>query len=97
MNTLTIALAVLAVIVMMAAVIYVLVQKIKKLKKRNKELESAYCQAERNVAYLVKHAQELSQIQAEETATLNEIAGAKTDDEIYEIVNSIVDANNNKL
>lgn len=91
MNTLTVVLAIIAVIV------YVLIQRIKHLKKRNKELEAAYHQAERNVAYLVKHAQELSQIQAEETATLNEIAGAKTDDEIYEIVNSIVDANNNKL
>lgn len=97
MNTLTIVLAIIAVIVIMAAVIYVLIQRIKHLKKRNKELEVAYHQTERNVAYLEKHAQELSQIQAEETAALNEIAGAKTDDEIYEIVNSIVDANNNKL
>lgn len=97
MNTLTIVLAIIAVIVIISADIYVLIQRIKHLKKRNKELEAAYHQAERNVAYLVKHAQELSQIQAEETATLNEIAGAKTDDEIYEIVNSIVDANNNKL
>ena len=97
MNSLTIVLAMLAIIVMLAAVVYVEYQQIKKLNQRKKELEEAYHQAERNVAYLVKHAQELSQIQAEETATLNEIAGAKTDDEIYEIVNSIVDANNNKL
>lgn len=97
MNGITIAGIIAAVIVTMAGVIYALAKKVKSLKKRNKELESAWHQAERNVAFLVKHADEISQIKTEESATLNEIAEAKTDDEIYEIVNSIVDSNNNRL
>ena len=97
MNTLTIILVMLALIVILCAVIYVLYKKNKNLKKRQKEMESSYREAQRNLAYLVKHQKEIAEIKTEENQKLSEIAGAKTDEEIFDIINTVVAANNSKL
>ena len=97
MNTLTIILVVLALIVILCAVIYALIKKIKKLQKRNKELETSYNEAKRNVAFLVKHQKEIEEIKVSEGEKLGDIAEAKTDEEIFEIINNVVAFNNSKL
>lgn len=97
MNSLTIVLAMLAIIVMLAAVVYVEYQQIKKLNQRKKELEASYREAQRNLAFLVKHQQELAEIKTAEGEKLEQIAEAKTDEEIFEIINSVVAINNSKL
>lgn len=97
MNTLTIILVMLAIIVTLAAIVYVEYKKIKKLNQRKKVLEVSYREAQRNIAFLVKHQKELAEIKLAEGEKLEQIAEAKTDEEIFEIVNSIVDANNNRL
>lgn len=83
--------------VILCAVIYILIQRIKDLKERQKELEISYQQASRNISYLVKHSEEIRQIMAEEHSALNKINEAKSDEEIYEIINSYVVANNSGL
>ena len=97
MNTLTIILVMLAIIVMLAAVVYVEYQQIKKLNQRKKELEASYREAQRNIAFLVKHQQEIAEIKTAEGEKLEQIAEAKTDEEIFEIINSVVAINNSKL
>ena len=90
MNTLTIILVMLAIIVTLAAVVYVEHKQIKKLNQRKKDLEASYREAQRNVAFLVKHQEEIAKIKIASGEKLEEIAEAKTDEEIFEIVNSII-------
>ena len=84
MNTLTI---MLAIIVMLAAVVWVEFKQIKQLKERKKALEASYRDAQRNISYLVKHQKEIAEIKTAEGEKLEQIAEAKTDEEIFDIVN----------
>ncbi len=97
MNTLTIILVLLAVIVILAAIIWVEYKQIKQLKERKKALEASYKEAQRNIAFLVKHQEEIAEIKTEEGEKLEQIAEAKTDEEIFEIINNVVAFNNSKL
>ena len=90
MNTLTIVLAMLAIIVMLAAIVWVEFKQIKKLNERKKALEASYREAQRNISYLVKHQKEIAEIKTAAGEKLEEIAEAKTDEEIFEIVNSVI-------
>ena len=90
MNTLTIVLTMLAIIVIFAAVVWVEFKQIKKLNERKKALEASYRDAQRNISYLVKHQKEIAEIKTAEGEKLEEIAEAKTDEEIFEIVNSVI-------
>ena len=90
MNTLTIVLTMLAIIVILAAVVWVEFKQIKKLNERKKALEASYHDAQANIAYLVKHQKEIAEIKTAEGGKLGEIAEAKTDEEIFEIVNSVI-------
>ena len=97
MNKLTIILIIIAVIDLLIGVIWVEYKQIKKLKQRKKELESSYRDAQRNIAFLVKHQKEIAEIKTAEGEKLGEIAEAKTDEEIFEIINNVVAFNNSKL
>ena len=97
MNTFTIILALLAVIVTLGAVVYVEHKQIKKLNQRKKELEASYREAQRNIAFLVKHQKEIAEIKTAEGEKLEQIAGAKTDEEILDIINNVVAFNNSQL
>ena len=90
MNTLTIVLIMLAIIVMLAAIVWVEFKQIKKLNERKKALEASYREAQRNISYLVKHQKEIAEIKTASGEKLEEIAEAKTDEEIFEIVNSVI-------
>ena len=90
MNTLAIVLAMLAIIVMLAAIVWVEFKQIKKLNERKKSLEASYREAQRNISYLVKHQKEIAEIKTAAGEKLEEIAEAKTDEEIFEIVNSVI-------
>lgn len=90
MNKLTIILIIIVVIDLLIGVIWVEYKQIKKLKQRKKELESSYRDAQRNIALLVKHQKEIAEIKTAEGQKLEEIAEAKTDEEIFDIVNSVI-------
>ena len=79
-----------AIIVMLAAVVWVEFKQIKKLNERKKSLEASYREAQRNISYLVKHQKEIAEIKTASGEKLEEIAEAKTDEEIFEIVNSVI-------
>ena len=97
MNTLTIILVLLAVVVILAAIIWVEHKQIKQLKERKNALEASYKEAQRNVAFLVKHQKEITKIKTEEGEKLEQIAEAKTDEEIFEIVNSVIAPNHSGM
>ncbi len=97
MNTLTIILVLLAVIVILTAIIWIEHKQIKQLKERKKALEASYKEAQRNIAFLVKHQKEIAEIKTEEGEKLEQIAEAKTDEEIFEIVNSVIAPNHSGM
>ena len=97
MNIVTIVLVTLAIIVILCAIINVEYRQIKKLEKRKSELENAYQEAQRNIAFLVKHQKEIAEIKTAEGEKLEQIAEAKTDEEIFEIVNSVIAPNHSGM
>lgn len=90
MNTITIILIMAAVIVILVAVIWAEFKQISQLKERKKALEASYNEAQQNLAFLVKHQKEIAEIKTAEGEKLAEIAEAKTDEEIFDIVNSVI-------
>ena len=97
MNIITIVLVALAIIVILCAIINVEYKQIKQLKERKKALEASYKEAQRNIAFLVKHQKEIAEIKTEEGEKLEQIAEAKTDEEIFEIVNSVIAPNHSGM
>ena len=97
MNIITVVLVALAIIVILCAIINVEYRQIKSLKERQKSLEASYREAQRNISYLVKHQKEIAEIKTAEGEKLAQIAEAKTDEEIFNIVNSVIAGNNSKL
>jgi Tfp pilus assembly protein PilO len=93
-NTFTIVLTVAVVFLIMASVIYSLFQKLKEHRNVIKDLEKELDKAQKNVVYLVNHAEELQQIKINEQELENQLGEAQDDEEVYNIVNGIIDANN---
>ena len=52
---------------------------------------------QQNIAYLVKHAEEIQRIQKDADEISNKINGAKSDEEICDIVSAIISANNGRV
>ena len=67
--TLTIILVLIVIIATLAGVVYVTIKSNKKLKNENKQLAGKIEQLNTNIAYLVKHSQELAQIHKEKEKT----------------------------
>lgn len=94
MNTFTIVLTIAVVFLIMASVIYSLFQKLKEHKNVIKDLEKELDKAQKNVVYLVNHAEELQEIKINEQKLEEQLGEAQDDEEVYNIVNGIIDANN---
>ena len=90
MNTITIALAILAVILIEGFVIYALYRDRKKLKAENDSLKN-------KCLGLKGYIEKLIEINADEKETAEKIKEAQTDEEVYSILNDIILANNSKL
>lgn len=95
--TLTIIFVLIAAIATLVGIVYVTVKSNKKLKNENKQLSGKIEQLNTNIAYLVKHSQELAQIHKEKEKTFERIEEARTDEEIADIVSIIVNANNQRV
>lgn len=66
-------------------------------RKKITELESELAEQKQNVAYLVKHIEEVSRIKADEKYVSEKIEGAKTDEEIADILSAIISSNNARV
>jgi hypothetical protein len=49
------------------------------------------------MAYLVQHAEEIAEIESDQSKVQEEIHNAKTDEEVADIINAIININNAKL
>ena len=95
--TVTFILVLITIIVTLAGIVFVYHKSNKSLKAEKKQLLNKNEQLNKNIAYLVKHANELSQIQKEKEKTFQRIEETRTDEEIAEIVSVIVNSNNQRM
>lgn len=66
-------------------------------KKQIKALEETIENQKKNLIYIVRHSQELADINGNRTKIDKEIAEAKTDEEVVNIINAVIQCNNDKL
>ena len=97
MNTVTIILAMLAIIVICGAVIYSLIKMLQKNKKKIQALNNELNSARENVRQLSEYIKNSDKIRKEEKQIAEKIKEAKTDEEVHEIINSIIALNNNRV
>lgn len=62
--------------------------------KKNKELREIINEQNQNMKFLLKHAEELKQIEKDENITEQQIEEAETDEEIFFIIDAILSHNN---
>lgn len=97
MNPITPWLVCVALLLMLIFAVYVAIKTFKTQKQEIKRLTSELERQKQNVAYLARHAEEVAKIERDKDKTNEDIANAKTDEEIVDIVNTIVSANNNRV
>jgi len=93
----TIILALLIIIFILVASLYVVHKREQDAKFRVSELERDLKLKEMNIAYLFKHAEELALIVDHNQELSSKIAGAKTDEEVNNIISAIISANNDRV
>ena len=97
MNTLTIILVMVVIIVTMGGIIYVLIRDRKAQKKEIQELKNEINSARENVKQLSDFIRNSDKIRKEEKQIAEKIKEAKTDEEVHEIINSIIALNNSRV
>ena len=97
MNTLTIILVMLAIIVIMGGIIYALIRERKAQKKEIQELKNEINSARENVKQLTDFIRNSDKIRKEEKQIAEKIKEAKTDEEVHNIINSIIALNNARV
>lgn len=85
------------VIIALLVIIIALAKVCRKAQVDKARTEKDLQKQKENTIYLAKHAEELAQIQKDEKQTEAKISEAKSDEEVLNIINTIIDANNSKL
>ena len=97
MNPITPWLVCVALFVMLVSAVYAVIKTLKtkhdEINRLNGELEKQ----KQNMAYLVKHAEEIAKIESDEDKVQEEIRNAKTDEEVVDIINAIININNARV
>ena len=97
MNPITPWLVCFALFLMLAFAVYAAIKTFQKKTQEIKHLEGEVQKQKENMAYLVKHAQELAEIEKDQDKIQEEIQNAKSDEEVADIINAIININNSKL
>lgn len=97
MNTFSIILTVAIVILVLVVICYTLAKRNKMQNQKIECLEDEIKGLQSNVAYLVKHIEEISRIKKQADEISEKINGAKTDEEVSNIVDVIINANNSRV
>ena len=95
--TFTIILVLILIVTTLVGIIHVTIRINKQLKAKNNHLSGKIEQLNANIAYLVKHSDELAQIRRKKEKTFESIEEAKTNEEIADIVSVIIDSNNQRV
>ncbi|MBQ1778237.1 MAG: hypothetical protein IIZ93_08805 [Acidaminococcaceae bacterium] len=86
-----------AVLAICGGVISAMAEKLKAARQREKEAEEKLERQQKTIADLLRYADEISRISQDKGKVENAIQNAKTDEELVDIANAIVNANNNRL
>ena len=97
MNPITPWLVCVALVVALVSVIYVAIKTSKSKTQEIKWISAELEKQKQNVVYLVKHAEEVAKIGRDKDKVQEAIQNAKTDEEVVDVINSIVSANNNRV
>ena len=97
MNKLSIALCIFAAVFLLVVVAYYSFKNWRNEIKKNKELRQIINEQNENMKFLLKHAEELKQIEKDQKTTDQKIAEAKTDEEIIDIINAVIASNNDRV
>ena len=97
MNPITLWLVCFALLVILVSVAYAAIKSLFKKDQEIKHLEGEVQKQKHNMAYLVKHGQEIAQIEKDQDEVQEEIRNAKSDEEVADIINAVININNSKL
>lgn len=97
MTTLIVVLAVAVIFLIFIVCIQSLAKTNRQQKNKIEILEDEIKGLKSNLAYLVKHLEEITRIKNEADRISEKINGAKTDEEIANIVDVIINANNDRV
>ncbi len=98
MNTiLTITITGLTIILILSAVVQEFWKRNRELKQKVEAFQIENENLQQNIAYLMKHTEEITKIKNEAEKISDKINGAKTDEEISDIVSAIISANNDRV
>lgn len=97
MNKITIVLCFFAFLLLAGSVIYSLIRIYLEEHKKNSRLRSRIQTLEANMAYLVKHQEAISEIKKTESDVKIRLEEAKTNEEIADVIDSIIELNNSRL
>ena len=97
MNPITPWLVCAALFIMLAFAVYVAIKNQKKNQDEIKRLEAELVKQKQNMAYLIKHTEEIATIEKSEDQVQEEIRNAKSDEEVADIINAIININNARV
>lgn len=97
MNPITPWLVCFALFLITAFVVYVAIKSYKKNRDEIKRLEGEVQKQKQNMAYLVKHTEEIATIAKDQDKVQEEIRNAKSDEEVADIINAIINFNNARV
>lgn len=97
MNTLTVIFSLIGFAILCIVILVCVFKTLLKTKKENKILKDALENQKKNLIYIVRHSQELADIKKNQSKVEKEIEEAKSDEEVVNIINTIIDVNNNRV
>ncbi len=97
MNKIKIIFLLFAAILFYLTTMFYAIKAVVKTKKENKTLKGAMENQKKNLIYIVRHSQELADIASSRSKVDKELSEAKSDEEVVNIINTIIDTNNNRV
>lgn len=86
-----------AVAALLAAAVFVLAKTVSKKNRRIEELEESVKRQNRSIGFLLKHSNELAEINRGKDELIKKIQEGKSDEDVADIVSGIIELNNGRL
>lgn len=86
-----------AVATLLAAAVFVLAKTVSKKNRRIKELEESVKRQNRSIGFLLKHSNELAEINRGRDELIKKIQKSRSDEDVADIVSGIIELNNGRL
>lgn len=82
---------------LLAVAVFVLAKSVSKKNRRIKELEESVKRQNRSIGILLKHSNELAEINRKKEAFIKKIQESISDEDIADIIGGIIELNNGRL